>query len=155
MLTAACGSHTTVPVPADGTIVRAAPPAEGMPRQYVLKAMVYRTNVPCPDRVAISLNSARDAVQSFPAPADVSSESAPLALADGWWLDRRGLGPNPAFIDMSYEQYSRLKEPPSTARLMRMILPDVSVTEVRRLDMTPQQAAADTAAVNAIIRTWK
>ncbi|MDE6271057.1 MAG: hypothetical protein K2M12_09430 [Muribaculaceae bacterium] len=111
------------------------------------KALVYRTNVPCPDKVVISLNTNRTAVQSFPAPTDVSAASAPLPLGHGWWLDRRGMGPNPAFIDMTYEQYAALKQAPSPAELLKMVLPDVHVTEARRLDMTPAQAAADTAAV--------
>lgn len=111
------------------------------------KALVYRTNVLCPDKVVISLNPSRTAVQSFPAPTDVSAASAPLSLGHGWWLDRRGMGPNPAFIDMTYEQYAALKAAPSPAELMNMVLPDVHVTEARRLDMTPAQALADTAAV--------
>ena len=35
--------------------------------------------------------------------------------------------------------------------LMKMVLPDVYVTDLMRLDMTPQQAEADTALVVKII----
>lgn len=113
------------------------------------RALVYKTSVPCVDNVAISLNDSRTAVQSFPAPTDVSAASTPIVLPDGWLLDRRGLGPNTAFITLTYEQYAALPSAPTTAELMKMIIPDARVTEARRLSMTPQQAAADTAAVIA------
>lgn len=154
LLAAACGSRTTgqaaQPAP---DVVRAEPaPIAGGPLQHALpRAIVYRTNVPCPDKVVISLNADRTAVLSYPAPTDVSAASSALPLADGWWLDRRGMGPNPAFIDMTYSQYAALSQAPGPAELMKMIIPGIEVTEVRRLDMTPQQAAADTAAVNAVL----
>lgn len=115
--------------------------------QAMPKALVYKTNVPCADNVAISLNPAGTAVQSYPAPTDVSAASAPLQLPGGWLLDRRGIGPNTAFIRLTYAEYAALPQAPSASELMAMVLPGVHVTEARRLDMTPQQAAADTAAV--------
>ena len=115
------------------------------------RAVVYKTNVPCYDNVAISLNATRSSVLSYPAPSDVSAASAPLQLPDGWLLDRRGLGPNPAFISLTYKEYSALKTPPSPDELMKMVLPDVYVTDLMRLDRTPQQAEADTALVVKII----
>ena len=54
---------------------------------------------------------------------------------------------------MTYRQYAALQSAPSPAELLRMVLPDVHVTELRRLSMTPQQAEADTAAVMAEIRS--
>lgn len=154
MALTACGTATKAAAPgSDAGLAQAAPSVAASPAQYARpRALVYKTNVPCPDKVAISLNSSRTAVLSYPAPSDVSAASAPLPLADGWWLDRRGLGPNPAFIDMTYGQYAALPTAPSPAELMKMILPDVRVTEARRLDMTPQEAAADTAAVNALLK---
>ncbi len=111
------------------------------------RALVYKTSVPCADNVAISLNPAGNAVQSYPAPGDVTAASAPVELPGGWYLDRRGLGPNTAFISLTYEEYSRLKQAPSPEQLMKMIIPGAEVTEMRRLDMSPSQAVADTAAV--------
>lgn len=154
MTLTACGAATKAAAPgSDAGLVQAAQPVAASPAQYARpRALVYKTNVPCPDKVAISLNSSRTAVLSYPAPSDVSAASAPLPLAGGWWLDRRGLGPDPVFINMTYEQYAALPTTPSPAELMKMILPGVRVTEARRLDMSPQQAAADTAAVNALLK---
>jgi len=137
------------PAPAPAPVASASRPA-----QALAKAVVYKTSAPCADNVAISLNASGSAVQSYPAPSDVNAGSAPLPLANGWWLDRRGIGPNTAFLSLTYAEYSALPKAPSTAQMMEMLLPEVRVTELRRLDMTPQQAATDTAALNAIVRQW-
>ncbi|MDE6542146.1 MAG: hypothetical protein K2L74_09040 [Muribaculaceae bacterium] len=151
------GCRGTAPAAADTAaapeVVQAAPeaaPAQA-PARMLLRATVYKTSVPCADNVAIGLNAAGTAVQSFPAPSDVSAASAPLQLPGGWLLDRRGIAPNTAFIRLTYAQYAALPEAPSTAELMKMIIPGARVTEMRRLSMTPQEAAADTAAVMAEI----
>lgn len=145
---------TSAPAPgADAPVSAQAAVAPQRPARMLPKAIVYKTNVPCTDNVVISLNNDGTGVLSYPAPTDVSADSAPLQLPDGWLLDRRGIGPNPAFISMTYRQYAALRSAPSPAELLRMVLPDVHVTELRRLSMTPQQAEADTAAVMAEIRS--
>lgn len=146
-LLASCHAAPTQAVKADSGETVKLDKAQVAPAQMRLKALVYKTSVPCAQNVAISLNSAGTAVQSFPAPTDVSAASEPLQLPDGWLLDRRGLGPNTAFIRLTYAEYAKLAQAPSTAELMGMILPDAHVTEMRSLPMTPQEAAADTAAV--------
>ncbi len=122
--------------------VAGARPASMLPR-----ALVYKTSVPCAENVAISLNASGTAVQSYPAPTDVTAASAPIDLPGGWLLDRRGLGPNTAFISLTYSEYSRLQKAPSPQELLKMVIPGAEVTEMRRLDMSPAAAAADTAAV--------
>lgn len=124
----------------------------GSTQAMMPRTTVYRTSEPVDSFVAISLNEARTAVQSFPAPSDVSTASVPLRLPDGWLLDRRGIGPNTAFIRMTYAQYAALPAAPAAAELMRLVIPGARVTDLLRLSMTPQEAAADTAAVIAEIR---
>lgn len=126
-------------------------PAAATGAKALRKAFAYKTNRPCLDNVAISLTPDGKAVQSFPAPTDVSAASAPLQLPDGWLLDRRGIGPNTAFISMTYAEYAALKQAPSTAELLKMVLPGVHITEGRRLPMSTQAAEADTAAVMRIL----
>lgn len=116
------------------------------------RATVYRTSEPVDSFVPISLNKGGDEVISFPAPSDVSDANIPIKLPDGWLLDRRGIGPNTAFIRLTYAQYAALPAAPTTAELLDMIIPGAHVTDLIRLSMTPQQAAADTAAVVAEIR---
>lgn len=117
------------------------------------KAIIYKTNGSYNANVAINLNASRDALVSYPAPGDVSVNSQPLVLADGYLLDRRGVGQNTAFISMTYSEYSKLKSAPSPEELMKMIITDARITSLVRLPMTTSEAAADTAAVNQLIRS--
>lgn len=117
----------------------------------VPKAQIYKTNGNYIDNVAITLSQDRKSIISYPAPSDVSVNSQPIALADGYLLDRRGVGKNSAFLKITYSEYSKLKSSPSPAQLMEMIIPDAAVTALVRLPMTTSEAVADTAQVNQII----
>ena len=46
----------------------------------------------------------------------------PTALAKGFWLDNRGIGPNSAFIKLTYEEYAKLPGTPSPDELFAMLL---------------------------------
>ena len=143
MLTS-CHSKQSAPEPA---VQAPAPPVAA----YMPKAVVYQTSVPCPDNVAVGLNGSRTAIVNYPAPSDVSDQSVPIALTDGWWLDRRGVGSGSGFLNISYSSYAALPKPLSVDEMMSMLIPDAEVTRIERLPMTLQQAEADTAAVNAYI----
>ena len=117
------------------------------------RAVVYRTNGNWNDHVTMNLDAAGTAPLSFPAPGDVSAQSAPLPVADGWLLDRRGgIGTNTVFLRWTWAEYHALAEAPDVATLMANIIDGARVTEVRRLPITASQARQDTAAVNAAIR---
>jgi hypothetical protein len=73
-------------------------------------------------------------------------------LANGYWLDRRGVSELTAFTSYTYEEYAALAAVPSADELKAHIIPGAMVTEVILLPMRPNVAAKDTAAVNAIIR---
>lgn len=124
----------------------AAPVAGELP-----KAVIYRTSGAYNDNVPVILGAA-GRLQSYPAPSDITADSTPLPLADGWLLDRRGITPGAAFTRWTYAQYAALPQVPSRAQLLESIIPGAVVTAYERLDMTPTQAAADTAAINAMIR---
>ena len=74
-----------------------------------------------------------------------------MPLAGGWWLDRRGVGEHTVFTRWTYEEYHALKEVPAPREISAAVIPGAKVTEVMHLDMTPAEALADTAAVNAAI----
>lgn len=126
----------------------------GKPSNYIPKAVIYRTNGDYNQNVPITLNSARNAVVSYPAPGDVSEASTPVALGDGWLLDRRGgVGLNTAFLRYTYGQYAKLPQVPGTAELMGSILPEARVTEVKTLPITLNQALADPAALKEAVQS--
>lgn len=121
---------------------------------FLPHGVIYRTNGNYDDNVTVMLDASRQALVMYPAPTDVSTASAPLVMADGWLLDRRGgIGDNTAFLDWTYAQYAQLPETPSQAEIMRHIIPSARVTAVKVLPMAATAALADTAAVNVFIRS--
>ena len=129
-----------------------APAAGGMsasaPVQAMAKAVVYRMSGDYAGNVAIAL-TADGKVLSYPDPSDLTPESAPVSLGDGWWLTRCGITPTSVFTRYTYASYMALPSAPSPAELLEAVIPDARVTECRALQMTTAEALADTAAVKA------
>lgn len=161
MLSAGCRSNPqatlqndnlTAPVPEvvkNEDIVR-----DGAVPAFLPRAVIYRTNGDYDDRVPVTLDATRTSIVSYPAPTDVTSASAPLVLADGWLLDRRGgISMNSAFLDWTYAQYAAMSHAPSIAEIMAHIIPEARVTAIRALPLTATGALADTARVNTMIRS--
>ena len=99
-----------------------------MPHVLVYKAKSkYRNLVP------VQLSEDKKTITSYPAPADVTTGSGyplPVALHKGYYLDKRGVNLNTAFIQLTYAQYSRLKDAPSPGELYKMIIDKAPITEV-------------------------
>ncbi len=88
-------------------------------------AIVYKTKNNYNDLVAVILSDDKSEIISYPAPSDVKKEgynSNPTILKNGYLLDNRGINPNVAFISLTYQQYSELKEVPSLKKLFEMIV---------------------------------
>lgn len=86
---------------------------------------VYKTTADFSDKVPVGLSENGQTIVSFPHPGDLLKGEVlalPTQLAKGYWLDNRGIAPNTAFIDMTYEQYSKLPTPPSVDSLMKMVI---------------------------------
>jgi hypothetical protein len=59
----------------------------------------------------VTLNAERNAIESYPAPSDVyynGNYAVPFELIDGYLLDNRGITSQVAFLDITYEEYSKL-----------------------------------------------
>lgn len=114
------------------------------------KAVAYRMSGDYADNVPVTL-AADGAIISYPAPGDLTDLSAPLPLADGWWLDRRGISANSVFTRYTYSEYRALPAAPTPAELKASVIPGARVTATLQLPMTVSKATADTAAANAAI----
>lgn len=124
----------------------------GTPSKFLPRAVIYKTSGDYADNVPVQLGP-DGSIESYPAPSDVApGRSTPVALADGFMLDRRGISPAAAFTRYTYAEYAALPQAPSSAQLRAAIIPGARVTEMFTLPMTPAEAQADTAAVNAMIR---
>lgn len=124
----------------------------GNPVNAIPKGVAFKMSGAYENNVPLNLN-ADGTLASYPAPTDITTGSAPIRLADGWWLDRRGVSANTVFSRYTLGEYSSLPEAPSPAQLLESIIPGARVTQVERLPMSPAVAAADTAAVNAYLRS--
>lgn len=114
------------------------------------KALIYRTNGQFADNVPVTLTADRHGLLSYPAPSDLRG-CRPVYISDGYYLDRRGIGPNTAFTRYTYAEYEALHSAPSARELMDAIIPGAEITEIVQLPMTAAEAAADTAAVKSLI----
>jgi len=88
-------------------------------------AIVYKTRKDYSKLVPVTLSADGKQIVSYPAPEDLKAGDKylyPTRLHKGYLLDNKGIGPNTAFLNVSYERYARLKTAPSMAQLQRMIL---------------------------------
>lgn len=96
------------------------------------QAVVYKTTHDYFNYVPVQMNESRTEILSYPAPTDVyfrGELAYPTRLADGYLLDNRGIGANTAFLDYTYEAYSKLTETPDSDELMKHLLDKYPLTE--------------------------
>lgn len=118
------------------------------------KAVVYKTNGNYDDRVTANYDASTGRFISFPGPSDITASSTPLRLGDGWLLDRQGgIGTYTVFLRWTYREYMNLPKVPDLTQLKEAIITGAKVTEYKVLDMTPMEAASDTAKVNLLLRS--
>ncbi len=87
--------------------------------------IVYRTRKNYDRNVAVILSDDGSRIVSYPHPSDVYSRGEicyPVKLSRKMLLDRRGIGPHVAFLSITYEEYSKLKEVPDMEQLMAWII---------------------------------
>ncbi|HOH99220.1 MAG TPA: hypothetical protein PLE85_01655 [Bacteroidales bacterium] len=95
--------------------------------------MVYKTRADYRQLVPVILSEDRKAIISFPAPGDVYYKgelALPQLLENGFLLDRRGIDERVAFIGMTYEEYSQLKESPTPEMLLQLIVDKDPIIEM-------------------------
>lgn len=87
--------------------------------------IVYKTKKDYTNLVPVILSEDKTKIISYPAPDDVrdgANYRTPVVLNDGYFLDKKGIGKNVAFLKLTYEQYAALAKAPSKAELMSMIV---------------------------------
>lgn len=108
----------TVATPTSNTRIKA-----GGQQNYALPHVyIYKTTADYSDLVPVTMNPERTRIISYPAKSDIHPSAKPVPLADGWYLDRRGIGPNTVFTDYTYEEYSCLEKTPTASQLMEHII---------------------------------
>ncbi len=88
-------------------------------------AIVYKTTGDFYNLVPITMNAEKTEIVSYPSPKDIYYKgelALPTKLNRGYLLDNRGLSANSVFINLTYEEYSKLKKAPSIEELSEMIV---------------------------------
>lgn len=139
---AACSSRKSAVV--EPATVAAVP---STPMKALPKAVVYKMSGDATaQNVPITVAPETGEIISYPGPGDIAGQE-PISLGNGWLLDRRGISENTRFTRWTYAEYQALKQPPTLSEIKAAIIPGARAVDLRRLPMTPWDAAADTAAV--------
>lgn len=150
----ACNSKKTVAVIEEQPVVEVVKvnrPSGGNGVQALPKAVVYKTNGDFIHNVPVTLSADRKEIVSYPAPSDITENSLPVVLDNGYLLDRRGVNGNSAFLKFTYKEYSELKQAPSIKELKEMIIGGAEVIELVVLPMTLEQALGDISRCNKLV----
>lgn len=95
--------------------------------------IVYKTKKDYSTNVPVTLTMDRKNISSYPGIKDLKIKGKfayPTPLKDGFLLDRRGISERVAFLDITYEEYSKLEKTPSSDELKNMILDDDPLEEM-------------------------
>ncbi|HIS09750.1 MAG TPA: hypothetical protein IAA77_00740 [Candidatus Avibacteroides excrementipullorum] len=85
--------------------------------------IVYKTSKDYSRNVPVVLDDSRSVIVSYPAPTDVTpSVFLPVSLDKGYWLDRKGISENTAFLSYTYEEYARMESAPDMDTLLKNII---------------------------------
>ena len=97
-------------------------------KNFIPNATAFRMNGDYSKNVAITLSSDGEIIY-FPAPSDITADSEPIPLVEGWWLNCQGFGPNSVFTKYTFSEYAALPEVPSPEQLKMDIIPGARVTQ--------------------------
>ena len=95
--------------------------------------LVYKTRKDYFKNVPVSLSEDKSKIVSYPAISDIYYKGQlayPTKLEKGFLLDNRGINTNTAFLSLTYEDYSKLKEVPKLTELFAMIIDKEPFTEL-------------------------
>ena len=87
--------------------------------------IVYKMKADYSSKVPVMLSADGNAIVSYPGTRDIYYKgdlAIPVQLTDGYYLDRRGIGPEVAFLSLSYEEYRNLDMEPTSETLKGLIL---------------------------------
>jgi hypothetical protein len=95
--------------------------------------IIYKTKADYTKFVPIILSEDKKTVVSFPGVKDLTYKGEfayPTLLNGDYLLDNRGISRNVAFLNLTYEQYSKLETTPTPDKLMQMLLDRDPLTEM-------------------------
>ena len=103
--------------------------------------IVYKTKADFFRNVPVILSSDKSRIMSYPDIKDIyynGKLSYPTVLSNGYLLDNRGIGPEVAFLDYTYEDYSKLNATPPASELMKHLLDKDPLSEMYQCGLRSQ-----------------
>ena len=129
-------------------------PERGVDSQFLSmlpNATAFRMSGDYANNVAVTLGQDGELLY-FPAPTDITADSEPISLGEGWWLNNQGLGPNSVFTKYTFAEYAALPEVPSPQQLKLSIIPGAKVTGFMELPMKIGEASNNIEAVKEYVK---
>jgi len=93
--------------------------------------VIYKTRKDYYDKVPVTLSDDKTKIVSYPGPGDVyynGKLALPTRLDSGYLLDNRGINKNVAFLNITYEEYSKLKDGLPMDEMMKRIIDNNPLT---------------------------
>ena len=94
---------------------------------------IYKTKKDYNNLVPVILSDDKSKITSYPHPKDLFYKgelAIPVQLKEGYLLDNRGISKNVVFLNITYEDYSKLNTIPSVDELFEMIIEMDPLTEL-------------------------
>lgn len=113
--------------------------SETLKVNFLPNATAFRMSGDYANNVAITLSKDGELLY-YPAPTDITADSEPIDLGNGWWLNNQGLGPNSVFTKYTFAEYASLPEVPTHEQLKNSIIPGAKITGFIELPMKLNQA---------------
>ena len=95
--------------------------------------LIYKTKKNYNDLVPVLLSDDGKTIISYPHPKDLivgNGYPLPTVLHGGYLIDNRGIGKNVAFLSITYEEYTKLKNPPSIEEIFKLIIDKAPLIEI-------------------------
>ncbi len=148
-ISGSCSHKSNAPVGNAGSAnVDSAVPVSVGTTAYIPRATVFRMSGPYADHVAVTLDASGQ-LTYYPDPSDISDNSVPVYLGDGWWLNRQGLGANSVFTTWTMQEYAKLPSAPTPAEIKAHIMPDAAVTDFRSTSVLLPNAMKELSKIKA------
>ena len=120
---AGCKGQNKITLKLDFSKPAAAPPV-----------LVYKTKADYNNLVPVILSADKKSIISYPHPNDLKAGNGnyplPALLSNGYLLDKRGIGPNIAFLNMTYKEFAALENAPSLQEMYDNIIDKDPLTEL-------------------------
>lgn len=98
--------------------------------------IIYKMKADYSNNIPVILSADKKSVIRYPAPGDLFFEgkiSRPTALANGFYLDNRGVNENVAFVSFTYDDYLNFKKAPTAEELFNAVIDDNPLLEIYQL----------------------